>query len=315
MNLLTAVANVRSPKFPNRRTAPIAVGAHGVAPLATVLLWILIALVVRPVSAVPTSDGLYAGFLTSEGEFWCRLEFTKAPRTVGNFVSLAEGTRDWIDFGTAKIVRRPFYNGIAFHRVIDGFMIQGGSPNGLGNDGPGYQFADEFDPSLLHSKAGTLSMANSGKNSNGSQFFVTVTNTPWLDGAHSVFGEVVEGIEVVHRISLVPRDTGDHPLTPVVIQELRILRIGSAAIAFNPATVTPAPPDVGVVPIHLESTATTLNLRMQSRTNHLQHAFFGSDLLDWAVQTFRGTPTNLNATSLMGFPNLFFRVLDGGIEP
>lgn len=265
--------------------------------------------------AEPAADGLYAGFLTSHGEFWVRLEFTKVPRTVGNFVSLAEGTRDWIDFKTAKVVRRPFYDGITFHRVIDQFMVQGGSPNGQGTDGPGFQFADEFDATLRHSKAGILSMANSGRNSNGSQFFVTVTNTPWLDGIHSVFGEVVEGMDIVHAISQVPTGANDRPITPVVIQELRIRRHGAAAQAFDAATVQPAPPEVGVVPCLLTQTTTSLNLFIQSRTNHYQHVFFGANLTNWSAQTIRSSPTNLNATSLMGLPAQFFRVLDGGIEP
>jgi len=271
---------------------------------------------------VPSADGLYAGFLTTEGEFWCRLDFTKAPRTVANFASLAEGTRDWVDFKTAKIARRPFYSGIQFHRVIDDFMIQGGSPNGQGTDGPGYMFANEFEPTLRHSKAGTLSMANSGtlppnpsRGSNGSQFFVTVTNTPWLDDKHSVFGEVVEGMDVVYKINRVPKDGNDRPNTPVVIEQVRLLRIGAAAQAFDPAGVTPPLPSVGVVPIALQSTSTNLNLLMRSRTNHYQFAYFGSDLGTWTFQTFRSSPTNLNATSLMGLPRMFFRVLDGGIEP
>ncbi len=264
--------------------------------------------------AEPSADGLYARFVTSMGTFWCALEFERTPRTVANFITLAEGTRDWIDFPTAKIVRQPFYDGTTSHRVIDKFMIQGGSRNGLGTDGPGYRFADEFHADLKHSAAGTLSMANSGTDSNGAQFFVTVTNTPHLDGKHSVFGRVVEGIEVVHAISKVPRDTRDKPLTPVVFTEVRVLRHGAAAEAFNPGTVAPALPDVGVVPIALVYAPEKLDLLMQSRTNHYQHAFFGANLGTWTAQTFPSSPTNLNAASLLGGPRLFFRVLDGGVE-
>jgi cyclophilin family peptidyl-prolyl cis-trans isomerase len=293
--------------------------------LGLLVAWVLaLAGIANPriAHAAPVEDGLFAGFVTTQGEFWCRLEFTKVPRTVASFVSLAEGTRDWVDFKTAKVVRRPFYSGIRFHRVIDDFMIQAGSPNGEGTDGPGYMFANEFHPTLRHSKAGILSMANSGTNapnpsqgSNGSQFFVTVTNTPWLDDKHSVFGEVVEGMDIVYRISQVPRDATDRPTTPVVIQEVRVLRNGAAAQAFDPATVVPPLPDVGVVPIALQDTPNALNLLIQSRTNHHQHAFFGSDFQTWSSQTFRSSPTNINATSLKGLPRLFFRVLDGGIEP
>lgn len=264
--------------------------------------------------AEPTTDGLYAGFVTSLGTFWCALEFERVPRTVANFVTLAEGTRDWIDFPSAKIVRRPFYDNTTFHRVIDKFMIQGGSRNALGTDGPGYRFADEFHTDLKHSAAGTLSMANSGEDSNGAQFFVTVTNTPHLDGVHSVFGRVVEGLDVVHDISKVPRDTANKPVTPVNLTQVLVLRRGPAAEGFNPAAVTPALPDVGVVPTALLYTPDQLDLRLQSRTNHYQHAFFGPTLDTWTVQTFPSSPTNLNASSLLGGPRLFFRVLDGGVE-
>lgn len=268
----------------------------------------------RSARAEPSADGLYAGFLTSQGSFWCRLEFTKVPRTVASFVSLAEGTAAWVDFKTAKLARRPFYSGIQFHRVIDKFMIQSGSPNGQGTDGPGYQFADEFHATLKHSKAGTLSMANSGPNSNGSQFFVTVTNTPWLDGLHSVFGDVVEGIEVVHQISRVPVGAGDRPTVPVVINELRILRIGAAALAFDPAAVTPPLPQARLVPLSLQGTATSLNLLVQPRTNSFLYVFHGADLNSWTMQRYPNSPTNLNATSLKGLPRWFFWALDGGFE-
>ena len=297
--------------FPSMTSLRIALAA----PFRRLAASLLLCVVPHLVRAEPTADGLYAGFVTSQGNFWCRLEFAKAPRTVANFVGLAGGTRDWVDFKTARLARRPFYSGITFHRVIDGFMIQTGSPNGQGSDGPGYQFADEFHATLLHSKPGILSMANSGKNSNGSQFFVTVTNTPWLDGVHSVFGEVVEGMDVVYAISNVPRDASDRPTTPVTIQEVKVLRIGSAAQAFDPGAVTPSLPDVGTVPIALRVTTNSLAVLLQSRTNHLQHAFFAFDLGTWVSQTFRGSPTNLNASSFLSQPRVFFRVLDGGSEP
>lgn len=266
-------------------------------------------------AAEPSADGLYAGFTTRLGSFWCRLDFDKAPRTVANFVSLAEGTRDWIDFKSARIVRRPFHTGIGFHRIISGFMVQGGSPNGLGNDGPGYRFADEFHPELRHTRPGTLSMANSGRNSNGSQFFITVTNTPWLDNLHSVFGEVVDGMDIVYAISAVPTDLNDRPTEPVIIQDLRILRVGAAAQAFDPAAVTPPLPAVGVIPISLQTTPDSLAVLLRTRSNHIQHVFFGSDFNTWTAQSFLGTPTNLNASSLRGFSHFFFKALDGGLEP
>jgi peptidyl-prolyl cis-trans isomerase A (cyclophilin A) len=121
-------------------------------------------------------------------------------------------------------VKRPFYDGLVFHRVIDGFMIQGGDPLGNGTGGPGYKFGDEFSPKLRHAKAGILSMANAGANTNGSQFFITLAPTPWLDNRHSVFGEVVEGLDVVQKIGSSPTSPGDRPVKAITIQSLKILR-------------------------------------------------------------------------------------------
>jgi len=157
----------------------------------------------------------YAVFDTSEGKFKVKLFADKAPRTVENFVSLAEGTK------TGK----PFYNGTVFHRVIPDFMIQGGDPEGTGRGGPGYRFDDEFHKDLKHSKPGILSMANSGRNTNGSQFFVTVAATPWLDNKHSIFGEVSEGYEVVKKISEAPRNSQDRPLKEVRLNSVTIERV------------------------------------------------------------------------------------------
>lgn len=279
------------------------------------LLSLLVFLLPGVASADPVADGLYARFDTTLGTFWCRLEYQKVPRTVANFVQLASGTRDTVDFATSRIVRRSYYDGILYHRVIPGFMIQGGSPNGRGTDGPGYQFKDEFDATLRHSAAGTLSMANSGPNSNGSQFFVTVTNTPWLDGVHSVFGQVVEGMDVVHTISKVPRDTSDKPLTPVVMNAVRIVPVGAAATAWDAAAVTPPLPTVGKVPTALRITPAKTELLLQASSNRLQHAFFGPAIGSWNFQTFRGMVTNLDATGLRGPAQMFFRTLDGGYEP
>jgi len=156
----------------------------------------------------------YAAFDTTEGKFKIKLHADMAPRTVENFVSLAEGTK------TGK----PFYDGTIFHRVIPGFMVQAGDPEGTGRGGPGYQFADEFHASLKHSKPGILSMANAGPNTNGSQFFITVAATAWLDNKHSVFGEVTEGYEVVEKISKVPRGAQDRPAKEVRIHSVKIER-------------------------------------------------------------------------------------------
>jgi peptidyl-prolyl cis-trans isomerase A (cyclophilin A) len=167
---------------------------------------------------------LLAHFDTTEGPFTIRLFDDKAPRTVENFVGLAEGSKEWTDPLTGQRQKKPFYDGIVFHRVIDGFMIQGGDPLGQGTGGPGYKFADEFHPALRHDRVGVLSMANAGPNTNGSQFFITLGPTPHLNDRHSVFGEVVDGLEVVKRIGRVRTDSRDRPVTPVVINSVKIER-------------------------------------------------------------------------------------------
>jgi len=168
--------------------------------------------------------GTYARFVTTEGNFTIRLFDQEAPKTVENFVGLAEGTKEWSDPRTNQKVRKPYYNGTIFHRVIDGFMIQGGDPLGQGIGGPGYNFADEFHPKLRHNKAGTLSMANRGPNTNGGQFFITLGATPHLDDRHSVFGEVVEGMDVVSRIGKTPIGERDRPVKDIVIETVTIER-------------------------------------------------------------------------------------------
>jgi peptidyl-prolyl cis-trans isomerase A (cyclophilin A) len=171
------------------------------------------------------TPGTYAIFETSQGNVVCRLFEKEAPQTVANFIGLAEGTKEFADPKTNQKAKRPFYDGLAFHRVIPDFMIQGGCPLGTGTGGPGYKFADEFHPSLRHSEPGKLSMANAGPNTNGSQFFITVAATPWLDKRHTIFGEVVEGQDVADKISELPRDSNDRPRTPVILQHVRIERV------------------------------------------------------------------------------------------
>jgi peptidyl-prolyl cis-trans isomerase A (cyclophilin A) len=169
-------------------------------------------------------EPVYATLKTSQGDIVVRLFEDQAPKTVANFVGLATGTKEWTDPKTGAKVKRPLYNGTIFHRVIPGFMIQGGDPLGRGTGGPGYKFADEFHPDLRHSKAGILSMANAGPNTNGSQFFITHGPTPHLDNRHSVFGEVVQGQDVVVAIGNVPRGPGDRPVKDVVLKEVVISR-------------------------------------------------------------------------------------------
>jgi cyclophilin family peptidyl-prolyl cis-trans isomerase len=168
-------------------------------------------------------DGLYAEMDTSKGKILLHLEFEKTPLTVANFVGLAEGTKNYSrDGGPPKAEGKPFYDGLTFHRVIADFMIQGGDPQGSGRGGPGYMFRNEIVPSLKHDHPGTLSMANAGPDTNGSQFFITHKETPWLDGKHTVFGHVVEGQDVVNKIAV-----GD------TIKTVKIIRMGDKAKAFK----------------------------------------------------------------------------------
>jgi peptidyl-prolyl cis-trans isomerase A (cyclophilin A) len=166
----------------------------------------------------------YAHFETNLGNFSVELFDAKAPKTVANFVGLAEGTKEWTHPKTGVKQKTPYYDGIIFHRVIQGFVLQGGDPLGQGFGGPGYNFEDEFHPDLRHDRAGILSMANAGPNTNGSQFFVTLAPTPHLDRRHSVFGAVVSGMDVVEKIGKVPTDKNDRPATPVVMNKVTIER-------------------------------------------------------------------------------------------
>jgi peptidyl-prolyl cis-trans isomerase A (cyclophilin A) len=174
---------------------------------------------------MPRQPGVYAIFDTSEGTIVSRLFEQDAPITVKNFIELAEGSREWTDPRTRSKAKTPLYNGTIFHRVIPDFMVQGGDPAGTGMGGPGYQFQDETKGSPhKFDKAGKLAMANSGPNTNGSQFFITVVPTPWLTGNHTIFGEVVEGQDIVDKITKVPRGRQDKPNKDVVLNSVTIER-------------------------------------------------------------------------------------------
>ena len=170
--------------------------------------------------------GVYAIFGTTEGSIVCRLFEQDAPITVKNFIELAEGTRDWEHPRDGKKSNTPLYHGTIFHRVIPDFMIQGGDPIGTGTGGPGYRFQDETKNSPHRfDKPGKLAMANSGPDTNGSQFFITVVPTPWLSGKHTIFGEVVEGQDIANKISKVPRGGQDKPNKDVVLNSVTIERV------------------------------------------------------------------------------------------
>ena len=166
--------------------------------------------------------GLHAIIETSAGTMTCRLYPEHAPKTVENFVGLVQGTQEFSDPKTGKAVKRPFYDGLIFHRVMPNFMIQGGCPLSTGTGGPGYQFEDEFTKDLRFDGVGKLAMANAGPGTNGSQFFITVAPTPWLNDHHTIFGQVVQGQHVATKISMATRDRRDKPVEPVVIKQIRI---------------------------------------------------------------------------------------------
>ena len=175
--------------------------------------------------AKKTGGTPYAKFVTSEATFTCELFEKDAPLAVANFIGLADGTKEWTDPRTGEKVKKPYYNGLVFHRVIAGFMIQGGDPLGNGTGGPGYKFADEFKSGRKLDKAGILAMANAGPNTNGGQFFITLAATAWLNGHHTVFGEVTDGIDVVEKIGATKTTKpGDKPVKPIVIQSITITR-------------------------------------------------------------------------------------------
>lgn len=195
-----------------------------------VLLTLIINLTSCKAQYPDLEDGMYAEFITTKGVMVAKLTYEKTPATVANFVSLAEGENPMADKAFKK---KKFYNGLIFHRVIDGFMIQGGDPTGTGSGNAGYKFMDEFSPDLKHNKPGILSMANSGPNTNGSQFFITEVPKSHLDNKHSVFGELVIGLDIQDTISNVEVDRNNKPLEDVIIEELNIIRKGKAAKKFN----------------------------------------------------------------------------------
>jgi len=246
------------------------------------LLFVFLASLPR-VFSTELADGLYATLQTTLGEFTVSLEFEKAPRTTANFVSLAEGSRPWLHPG-GSIRTRPYYNGMVFHRVINGFMIQGGCPLGNGTSGPGYRLRDEFHPDLRHDRPGVLSMANSGWDTNGGQFFITVDATPRLDldNVHSVFGSVVQGMSVVSNIAAVATDAQDRPLESVVITNVVITRAGESAHAFSAAN--PSLPQVSEVPISI-SNRPALQLSTPTAATSETRVFSSLDLGNWTEST------------------------------
>lgn len=198
----------------------------------TVLLVFVLALTITACqSQYPElGDGVYAEFVTNKGTFVAELYAEKTPLTVANFVGLAKGTNTMVD---EKYKGKKFYDSLTFHRVIKDFMIQGGDPMGTGSGGPGYKFPDEFDETLQHLSKGVLSMANSGPATNGSQFFITLKETPWLNNKHTVFGKIVIGQEVVDSIGMTKTAAKDKPVDPVIMQTVNIIEKGMKVPLFS----------------------------------------------------------------------------------
>lgn len=175
-----------------------------------------------PTNVVMDNSITTATINTSLGSITLELYSKQAPETVANFVGLATGEKAWQDPRTGKAGTGPLYKGLIFHRIIKDFMVQGGDPLGTGTGGPGYSFKDEFDSSLVFDKPGILAMANSGPSTNGSQFFITLAPTPWLNGKHTIFGRVTEGMDVLEKIGSVEVGMQDKPVTDVVLQSINV---------------------------------------------------------------------------------------------
>lgn len=212
------------------------------------------------------TSGIFAEFYITLGNFTNRLEFTSAPKACANFIGLATGERVWLDFSSGQVKTNPFFAGITFRRVLAGFMIQSGSRNGQGTDGPGYSFVDELFSSLRHDSFGQLSSANSGPESNGSQFFVTAAPTPWLDDVHTIFGRLFGGSNVAYAINHVSTDTSDKPLVLVVINSVQIRRIGAAALAFD--ILNQGLPTVSALTAKITKSVNNVSINIQQSLEH-----------------------------------------------
>jgi cyclophilin family peptidyl-prolyl cis-trans isomerase len=255
------------------------------------------------------ADGIFADFITSKGNFTCQLDYTNAPKAVANFIGLAIGQRAWLEEATGLVKTNSFYNNLTFHRVIDKFMIQGGSPNGLGTDGPGYAVEDEFSSVLRHDAPGVLSMANSGPDSNGGQYFITVTNTPWLNDVHTVFGRVTAGMDVVYAISQMAVNSSSKPFTNVVVQQVSIRRVGTAAEAFN--INAQGLPVVANLPLQITKNSGQVTLTFSNRIYADNRLCLATNLNQWSVNALgieTTTPLTQAIQKAIDVPRQFYAI-------
>jgi len=254
-------------------------------------------------------DGIYAEFNTSMGSFTCALYYAESPKAVANFIGLATGQRAWLDLPSGIARTNPFYNGLTFHRVITNFVIQAGSPNGLGTDGPGYAFVDEITNTLQFNKFGVLAMANSGPDSNGSQFFVLATNSyPSLNNGYTIFGQLFGGSNVVAAINLVPTDGNNKPFTNVYLNSINIRRIGNAANAFDISAQGLAL--VTNLNLNIAPAGTNVSLTFSNRLFADNRLYSSSNLVNWtASQLGIETASPVSNTNLQNIlaPAQFFR--------
>jgi peptidyl-prolyl cis-trans isomerase A (cyclophilin A) len=247
-------------------------------------------------------NGIFADFTTSLGTFTCQLDYTNAPRTTANFIGLATGQRAWLDLPTGSARTNAFYDGLTFHRVIAGFMIQGGSRDGTGDDGPGYAFTDEFSPQLTFANPWVLAMANSGPDSNGSQVFVTVEPFTSGNNVYAIFGNVTSGTNVVSAINLVATGANNKPLTNVVIQHVAIRRVGTAANAFD--INAQSLPVVTNLPLKIAKGPGKVSLTFSNRLYADNRLYTGTNLANGF------SPLTLGIETTTGFTNTYVRFID-----
>jgi cyclophilin family peptidyl-prolyl cis-trans isomerase len=230
-------------------------------------------------SAAQYTNGLYAEFNTSMGSFTCALYYAQSPKAVANFIGLATDQRAWLELSSGVVRTNPFYNGTSFHRVVTNFVNQFGTRTGLGNDNPGYAFQDEFTNTLRFDRFGVLAAANSGPDSNGSQYFITLTNTPGLNDVHTIIGRLYGGSNVVYAINRVAT-VNEKPVTNVVINSINIQRIGASAIAFN--IHAHGLPVVTNLNLTIARAGTNVSLTFSNRLYAENRLYGSSNLFDWA---------------------------------
>ncbi|MFO1489239.1 MAG: peptidylprolyl isomerase [Verrucomicrobiota bacterium] len=238
------------------------------------------------------TNGIFAEFNTSMGSYTCVLYYAQAPKAVANFIGLATGQRAWLDLPSGVVKTNPFYNGITYHRVITNFMNQCGSRNGLGTDGPGYAFQDEITNTLQFDKFGVLAMANSGPDSNGSQFFILATsNLPSLNNNYTVFGQLFGGSNTVYAINRTPTKVNPNngvyeiPITPVTLNSVKIVTNGTAAATFYTNIHSQGLPLVTNLNLAITKTGNNVSLNFSNRLYSEVRIYSSSNLLNWSASS------------------------------